>query len=138
MRVPHRRAAALASAAVLLTGLGIAAEVRAAPAPAEEIPAPTARDAEGFEASCRTVVEGSTVTAHCQNPYPTTDRVRLHVECERWWDVDTDSAPVDVGPTAYAQLTARCWKEVKSAWLTHQPAEPLPSKAPPPSPAPGP
>ncbi|MDT9691640.1 hypothetical protein Q5762_25515 [Streptomyces sp. P9(2023)] len=123
MRVPHRRAAALASAVALLAGLAIAAEVRAAPAPTEEAPAPVARDAEDFGASCRTVVAGSQVTAYCQNPYPTTDRVRLHVECDRWWDVDVDSAPVDVRPTDYAQLTGRCWKEVRSAWLTHQPAE---------------
>ncbi|MFJ3583654.1 hypothetical protein ACIPPS_15660 [Streptomyces sp. NPDC090127] len=132
MRVPHRRAAALASAAALLAGFAVAAEVRAAPAPAEESPAPVTRDDENFGASCRTVVEGSRVTAHCQNPFPTTDSVRLHVECARWWDVDTDSAPVDVGPTAYAELTGRCWKEVRSAWLTHQPVEG------PPSPAPGP
>ncbi|MCT4354944.1 hypothetical protein M5362_17585 [Streptomyces sp. Je 1-79] len=127
MRAPHRRVAALASAVALLAGLAVAAEVRAAPAPAEEAPVPTARAPENFGASCRTEIVGSRVVAYCQNPYPTTDRVRLHVECDRWWDVDTDSAPVDVGPTAYAQLTGRCWKEVRSAWLTHQPAEPLPS-----------
>ncbi|MGW6569476.1 hypothetical protein [Streptomyces sp. NPDC054975] len=132
MRVSHRRAAALASAAALLAGLCVAAEVRAAPAPTDETPAPVARDDEEFGASCRTVVDGSHVSAYCQNPYPTTDRVRLHVECDRWWDVDTDSAPVDVGPTAYAQLSGRCWKEVRSAWLTHQPV------GQPPSPAPGP
>ncbi|MEU6983362.1 hypothetical protein ABZ946_08040 [Streptomyces sp. NPDC046324] len=123
MRVPHRRVAVLASAAALLAGLGVAAEVSAAPAPAEEPPGPVVREPENFGASCQTVVEGSRVTAYCQNPYPTTDRVQLHVECDRWWDVDTDSTPVDVGPTAYAQLTGRCWKEVRSAWLTHQPAE---------------
>lgn len=130
MRTPHRRAAALASAAALLAGIAIAAEVRAAPASTEEAPTPAAQETEDFGASCRTVVEGSRVTAYCQNPYPTVDRVRLHVECDRWWDVDTDSAPADVGPAAYVQLTGRCWKEVRSAWLTHQPVEQPP---PPPS-----
>ncbi|MEU8529565.1 MULTISPECIES: hypothetical protein [Streptomyces] len=115
MRAKHRRAVGVSSAAVLLAGTAtVLAEVRAAPAvPAERPPA--------YEASCSTTVEGSRVTAYCHNPYPRTDRVRLHVECEKWWDVDTDSAPVDVGPTAYAELTGRCWKDVRTAWLTHQP-----------------
>ncbi|MET9376710.1 hypothetical protein ABZX98_21605 [Streptomyces sp. NPDC002992] len=126
MRAPHRRAAALASAAALLAGLAVAAEVRAAPPPAEDPPPAVAQEPEDFGASCRTVVEGSRVTAYCHNPYPRTDRVRLHVECDRWWDVDTDSAPVEVGPTVYAQISGRCWKEVRSAWLTHEPAEPAP------------
>ncbi|MCZ0979172.1 hypothetical protein O1L60_08550 [Streptomyces diastatochromogenes] len=119
---------AIASVAVLITGTGVAAEVRAAPAPTEELPAgaPAAGEPQDFEASCRTLVEGSHVTAHCSNPYPRTDRVRLHVECARWWDVDTDSAPVEVGPADYAQVTGRCWKEVRSAWVTHQPADPAP------------
>ncbi|MFJ5934966.1 hypothetical protein AB9128_10765 [Streptomyces cinereoruber] len=128
MRVIRQGFGAFASVAVLLTGVALAAEVRAAPAPAEEpAAAPAAGEPENFGASCRTDVEGSRVTAHCQNPYPRTDRVRLHVECEQWWDVDTDSAPVDVGPADYAQLTGRCWKEVRSAWITHQPADPEPA-----------
>ncbi|MFE9741952.1 hypothetical protein [Streptomyces sp. NPDC006477] len=116
---------AFASVAVLLTGIAVAAEVRAAPTPVDEPPvtAPAAEEPENFGASCHTVVQGSHVTAHCRNPYPETDRVRLHVECERWWDVDSDSAPVDVGPAAHAQVTGRCWKEVRSAWVTHQPAD---------------
>ncbi|MGV9693704.1 hypothetical protein ACWDUX_31910 [Streptomyces sp. NPDC003444] len=128
MRVIRQGFGAFASVAVLLTGVALAAEVRAAPAPAEELAAaPAAGEPENFGASCRTDVEGSRVTAHCQNPYPRTDRVRLHVECAQWWDVDTDSAPVDVGPADYAQLTGRCWKEVRSAWITHQPADPEPA-----------
>ncbi|WP_128976721.1 hypothetical protein [Streptomyces roseicoloratus] len=129
MCAQHHTFAAVASAAALLaglTGLGVAAEVRAAPAPTEDVPAtaPAAAGDEDFGASCRTLVQGSTVTAHCRNPYPRTDRVRLHVECDRWWDVDTDSAPVEVGPADYAQVTGRCWKEVRSAWVTHEPAAP--------------
>ncbi|MFG3344585.1 hypothetical protein ACGF1Z_05925 [Streptomyces sp. NPDC048018] len=132
MRVPRSRAPAFLSTAALLAGLAglaVAAEVRAAPAPAADATAgtvsaaaPAAGPDDTVGASCRTLVQGSLVTAHCQNPYPRTDRVRLHVECDRWWDVDTDSAPVEVGPADYAQVTARCWKEVRSAWITHEPA----------------
>ncbi|WP_443077135.1 hypothetical protein [Streptomyces sp. SP18CS02] len=86
--------------------------------PPAEVPRPAATP---FGASCRTSVQGSHVTAYCHNPFPATDRVQLHVECERWWDIDADSAPVDIGPTAYAELTQRCWKEVDSAWISHRP-----------------
>ncbi|MCB8904909.1 MULTISPECIES: hypothetical protein [unclassified Streptomyces] len=132
MRAIRHGFGAFVSVAVLLTGIAVAAEVRAAPAPAEERPvtAPAAEEPENFGASCRTVVQGSTVTAHCQNPYPRTDRVRLHVECERWWDIDSDSAPVEVGPADYGKITGRCWKEVRSAWITHQPADRAPDPTP--------
>ncbi|MFF5916735.1 hypothetical protein ACFY8C_00110 [Streptomyces flavochromogenes] len=132
MRAIRHGLGAFVSVAVLLTGIAVAAEVRAAPAPAEELPvtAPAAEEPENFGASCRTVVQGSTVTAHCQNPYPRTDRIRLHVECERWWDVDSDSAPVEVGPADYGTITGRCWKEVRSAWITHQPADQAPDPTP--------
>ncbi|MBD0709916.1 MULTISPECIES: hypothetical protein [unclassified Streptomyces] len=120
------------SAAVLFTAIAVSAEVRASPGPAEDLPATsrTSGETEDFGASCRTLVQGSRVTAYCQNPYPLADRVRLHVECERWWDVDADSAPVEVAPADYAQLGGRCWKEVRSAWITHQPADRPPSPAP--------
>ncbi|MFF4174143.1 hypothetical protein [Streptomyces sp. NPDC001744] len=133
MHVVRHGIGAFVSVAVLLTGA--VAEVRAA-----TVPAVAAEEPEDFGASCRTDVEGSRVTAHCQNPYPRTDRVRLHVECARWWDVDTDSAPVDVAPADYARIAGRCWKEVRSAWITHQPADPAPAPGPPrgPAPAPGP
>lgn len=139
MRAIRHGFGAIASVAVLVTGTAVAAEVRAAPAPAEERPAtaPAAEEPENFGASCRTVVEGSRVTAHCSNPYPRTDRIRLHVECDRWWDVDSDSAPVEVGPADYARVTGRCWKEVRSAWITHQPADPAPAPAPGPLPVRG-
>jgi hypothetical protein len=76
-----------------------------------------------YEADCRTVIEGSRATAYCHNPYPSIDRVRLHVECERWWDIDADSAPVEVGPADYAELTDRCWKEIGAVWVSHQPLQ---------------
>lgn len=75
-----------------------------------------------FGAACRTVVRGSHVVAYCHNPYVDTDRVRLHIECARWWDIDTDSAPVDAGPAMTVRLTGRCWKDVESVWVSHQKA----------------
>lgn len=75
-----------------------------------------------FGASCRTTVRGSHVVAYCHNPYVDTDRVRLHIECDRWWDIDTDSAPVDAGPALTVRLTGRCWKEIRSVWISHQKA----------------
>ena len=75
-----------------------------------------------FGAECRTTVRGSHVVAHCHNPYVDTDRVRLHIECARWWDLDTDGAPVDAGPAMTVRLTGRCWKDVGSAWVSHQKA----------------
>jgi hypothetical protein len=75
-----------------------------------------------YEADCRTEINGSRAYAYCHNPYPSIDVVRLHVECERWWDLDMDSAPAVVGPAEYVELTDRCWKEVRAVWITHQPA----------------
>ncbi|WP_436849271.1 hypothetical protein [Streptomyces atriruber] len=73
-----------------------------------------------FGSECRTGVAGSQVVAYCHNPYPETDRVRLHVECDQWWDIDTDSRPVEAGPAMTVRLTGRCWKEVRSVWVSHQ------------------
>ncbi|MGW1724014.1 hypothetical protein ACWCQK_13910 [Streptomyces sp. NPDC002306] len=76
--------------------------------------------AQQFGADCRTTVSGSHVVAYCHNPYADADRVTLHVECDRWWDLDTDGAPVDTGPAVTVRLTGRCWKEVRSVWISHQ------------------
>jgi hypothetical protein len=73
-----------------------------------------------FGATCRSKVTGSRVTAYCHNPYPDVDRVRLHIECDRWWDVDSDGAPVEAGPAQTVRLQGRCWKEVRSVWVSHQ------------------
>ncbi|MFE1195426.1 hypothetical protein ACFW6E_21970 [Streptomyces olivaceoviridis] len=73
-----------------------------------------------FGASCRTAVRGSHVVTYCHNPYVDNDRVRLHIECDRWWDIDTDSAPVDAGAAMTVRLSGRCWKEVRSVWISHQ------------------
>ncbi|GAA3036540.1 hypothetical protein [Streptomyces glomeratus] len=72
-----------------------------------------------FGADCRVRVTGTDVVAHCHNPYPRTDHVSLHIECDPWWDLDTDTAPVDVGPAMTVRLTGRCWARVRSAWVGH-------------------
>lgn len=80
----------------------------------------TARRGELFGADCDTVIHGSQVSAYCHNAYPETDLVRLHVECDRWWDVDGDGVAVAVGPAGRTELAGRCWKEVRSAWVSHR------------------
>lgn len=76
---------------------------------------------EPFGAECRTVVTGSDVVSYCHNAYAAVDHLRLHVECDRWWDIDTDSAVVEAGPARTVRLSGRCWDEVRSAWVSHQP-----------------
>ncbi|MFD0268437.1 hypothetical protein ACFVGY_17970 [Streptomyces sp. NPDC127106] len=105
------------------SGSGAAAPAVAEPAevPAEPtVRATPTRAAELFGADCDTVIEGSLVTAYCHNSYPRTDLVRLHVECDRWWDLDGDGNAVAVGPAGRAELVGRCWKEVRSTWVSHQ------------------
>ena len=48
--------------------------------------------------------------------------VSLHIECDRWWDIDSDGAPVEAGPAQTVRLTGRCWKEVRSVWVSHRKA----------------
>ncbi|MBT2451771.1 hypothetical protein J7F03_32855 [Streptomyces sp. ISL-43] len=132
------RAVSLLVTSVVLTGLLIPGAVAQSgdtgPAPGPEAPAvvdldripaeppvpapPLARDL--FGADCDTRIAGSQVVAYCHNSYPQTDLVRLHVECDRWWDVDGDGAAVAVHPAGRVELTSRCWKEVRSAWVSHQ------------------
>jgi hypothetical protein len=84
------------------------------------VPAAEAEPPELFGAACRIRVTGSEVTVYCHNPYPETDRVSLHVECARWWDLDSDGSSVDAEPAQTVRLTARCWKEVDSVWVSHR------------------
>ncbi|MEU5044459.1 MULTISPECIES: hypothetical protein [Streptomyces] len=88
--------------------------------PHTRVAAREAAPPEPFGASCRSQVTGSRVTAYCHNPYPRTDGVRLHIECARWWDLDTDGAEVGAGPAQTVRLTGRCWKEVRSVWVSHR------------------
>ncbi|MEH0422235.1 hypothetical protein [Streptomyces sp. B21-083] len=75
---------------------------------------------EPFGSTCYTRVTGSKVTAYCHNPYVAADRVWLHIECDRWWDLDSDGSAVEAGPAQTVRLTGRCWKEVRSVWVSHQ------------------
>jgi hypothetical protein len=77
-------------------------------------------DPQPFGSDCRVRVTGTHVVAYCHNPYPDTDHVSLHIECDPWWDLDTDTAPVEAGPAATVRLTGRCWETVRSAWVGHQ------------------
>ncbi|MGI5399888.1 hypothetical protein ACQEVG_10625 [Streptomyces sp. CA-135486] len=115
MRPTWRYASVLAAVTVTLWTAPLAASQQHRDKPKPE------PKAQAFEADCRTVIDGSRATAYCHNPYPATDRVQLHIECGRWWDIDVDSAPVDIAPAGYAELTDRCWKEISSVWISHQP-----------------
>jgi hypothetical protein len=113
------RSAPVLAALVLLVALPADAASQTSHHP---VKGPHARvpDKRPFGASCRTAVHGSHVTAYCHNPYPETDRVSLHVECDRWWDVDSDGARVGAGPAETVRLTGRCWKEIRSVWVSHE------------------
>ncbi|MGC5035922.1 hypothetical protein ACPXCS_29620 [Streptomyces sp. DT190] len=113
MRLSRRTASlSLAVALVLIPAYEAVSHAR--------VPAGDQKPAEPFGAACRIRVTGSTVTAYCHNPYPEPDRVSLHVECARWWDIDTDSAPVATAPAQTVRLTGRCWKEVDEVWISHR------------------
>ncbi|MFD3542730.1 hypothetical protein ACFWUQ_25015 [Streptomyces sp. NPDC058662] len=141
MRAKPSRAASLLVTSVVLTGLltpgAVAQPAGEEPAPGPEAAAPAVVDLADipaeppvrparpprrdlFGADCDTVVDGSRVTAYCHNSYPETDLVRLHIECDRWWDVDGDGVAVPVGPAGRTELTGRCWKEVRAVWVSHQ------------------
>ncbi|MGW0559283.1 hypothetical protein ACWDZ4_01300 [Streptomyces sp. NPDC003016] len=117
MRPSNRRAAAGVLSLAALAGLAAPALAERAADPGRQTPEETVSALSG--STCWTTVEGSRVVAYCHNPYPETDLVRLHTECERWWDLDADGAPVEVGPAQTVRLTDRCWKEVRAAWVSH-------------------
>ncbi|MZD08148.1 hypothetical protein GTW43_24125 [Streptomyces sp. SID5785] len=73
-------------------------------------------------AGCRVRIVGSDAVATCHNPYPAVDRVALHVECAQWWDIDRDTKPRAVGPAETVRIAGRCWKDVRSAWVSHRQA----------------
>ncbi|WP_443046233.1 hypothetical protein [Streptomyces sp. NBC_00335] len=140
MRARRSRAVSLLITSVVLTGFllpgAVAQDEGPAPAPGTDVQAPAVVDLaqipaeppvrparparELFGADCDTEINGSQVVAFCHNGYPQTDLVRLHVECDRWWDVDGDGAAVAIGPAGRVELSGRCWKEVRSAWVSHQ------------------
>ncbi|MGW0736128.1 hypothetical protein [Streptomyces sp. NPDC002851] len=123
MRRPRSVVAALAGCAALLAALSsslpseaLTARPRAADGPREQA---EENRPKPFGAQCRTTVQGTRVVAYCHNPYPETDWLTLHVECARWWDIDSDGARVAVGPAMTVRLDGRCWKEVGAAWVSH-------------------
>lgn len=120
MRGTRHRTRSLLAASTAVAGLLVPGALYAAGhVGAAGSGAPPAPDPEPSGAECRTSLQGSRVIAYCHNPYPSTDRVQLHTDCARWWDIDADSTPVDVGPGRTVRLDGRCWKEVGSAWVTH-------------------
>ncbi|MEV6649493.1 hypothetical protein [Streptomyces sp. NPDC051219] len=133
MRPRRSRAVSLLLTSVVLSGLPVPATTAQAVTGAHVLttakaggaapPSGRTPEPERFGAECRTMIDGSRVSAFCHNPYPETDLVRLHVECDRWWDIDGDSAPVVIGPAGYAELSDRCWKEIRAVWISHQPPE---------------
>lgn len=118
MRLSHSLASATAALAAVVIVLSLPYPARSHARVTDDQPAPHL-----FGADCRTTVSGSHVVVHCHNPYVDTDRVSLHIECDRWWDLDTDDDPVEVGPAMTVRLTGRCWKDVRSAWVSHQKAD---------------
>lgn len=120
-----RRLASTTVAVALVVPVSCAAMAHARVHPAGVNPDRAAATGSGepeepFGSACRIRVTGSQVTAYCHNPYPRTDSVSLHVECTRWWDLDSDGTPVKAGPAQTVRLTGRCWKEVESVWVSHQ------------------
>jgi hypothetical protein len=115
VRLSHRFAPVIAAVTLVMT-----LPYDAMPHARVEVEQEKADEPQPFGARCRTSVIGSHVVAYCHNPYVETDRVRLHIECARWWDIDSDSAPVDNGAATTVRLTGRCWKEIRSAWVSHQ------------------
>ncbi|MFJ9036611.1 hypothetical protein ACIRF8_08465 [Streptomyces sp. NPDC102406] len=117
MRLPRRIAPALTALTLL-----VALPCDAASQPAADRAPARVGDAERdpFGAGCRVRVAGGTAaSAVCHNPYPAVDEVALHIECDPWWDIDTDTAPVEVGPAETVRLEGRCWKNVRTAWVSH-------------------
>ncbi|MFB7932551.1 hypothetical protein ACFC4C_25960 [Streptomyces sp. NPDC056039] len=115
MRLSRRTASLSVAVALVLTLAYEAVPHARVPADDDE-----RERAAPFGAACRIRVHDSRVTAYCHNPYPEPDRVSLHVECARWWDIDTDSSPVEAGPAQTVRLKGRCWKEVDAAWVSHR------------------
>ncbi|MET9296356.1 hypothetical protein [Streptomyces sp. NPDC003077] len=127
-----RRAAVLVSGLVASAAFVACGTVTAAPAPSAASTsyatpvtsvlvraAPLPPSDEPLRAWCRTGVRGSTGSAECFNPNASVDRVRLHVECRRWYDPDVDTAAERIGPAGHASLSGRCWHEVDDVWISH-------------------
>ncbi|MFG2893183.1 hypothetical protein [Streptomyces sp. NPDC048248] len=115
MPVSRRRTAALTITLAALAGV-TAPAARAVPPVGSDDPQ------EVPHAQCRTTVVRSTATATCFNPHGNISRVRLHIECKRWYDPDVDSLAEAVGPAQRVTLSGRCWQEIEDIWVSHDPA----------------
>ncbi|MEV6166342.1 hypothetical protein AB0L71_31370 [Streptomyces sp. NPDC052052] len=120
MHSVRRRARVLLAASLAVAGILVPLGIFLAGRTGTGASAPAAPSPDPSGSECRTSIRGSRVVAYCHNPFPSTDRVQLHTECRRWWDIDADAAPVDVGPGKTVRLDDRCWKEVGSVWITHR------------------
>ena len=118
MRLPHRIAQGL-TAVVLLVALPYDASSAPVEKPHHARVAAQQRP-ELFGADCRIAVDATRVTASCHNPYPAVDEVALHIECDPWWDIDVDTRPKPAGPAETVRMAGRCWKGVRTAWVTHR------------------
>ncbi|WP_044364551.1 hypothetical protein [Streptomyces natalensis] len=113
MPASRRRTAALTLALAALLG-ATASAARAVPPPAADDPQDIPR------AQCRTAVAGSTATARCFNPNGNLSRIRLHIECRRWYDPDVDTRAAPDGPAQQITLTGHCWQEIAEAWVSQE------------------
>ncbi|MET9498990.1 hypothetical protein [Streptomyces sp. NPDC006552] len=121
MLLSHRRTAPALAALALL--LALPCDAASDTARNRGYPHASENRRELFGSGCRVLVHGTRASATCTNPYPAVDRIALHVECDPWWDIDTDTAPAEVGPAETVRLDGRCWKTVRTAWVSHRKAE---------------
>ncbi|WP_432096821.1 hypothetical protein [Streptomyces sp. bgisy100] len=127
MRVLRRAAAAVLVLSAAVISPSSAAAIAAPDTGTSRTPRPARPDPgrepwPPYRAECRTRIEGSRAVVACHNPYPESDLVQLHIECDRWWDPDVDGKPVDVGPARTVELADRCWMDIRAVWVTHTPA----------------
>lgn len=123
MRLPHHIAPGLA-ALILLVAVPYDAmsDTAGRPHHARVATKKSEKKPELFGAACRVEVERAEAAVSCHNPYPGLDLVALHIECDPWWDIDTDSKPVAVHPAETVWLRGRCWKKIRTAWVSHRKA----------------
>lgn len=111
---PRQRTSALA---LTFTGLLLAAAAPAATAAASGPPG----GGTPLRPQCRTVVHGSTGTAHCFNPHATLARVTLHLTCRHAHDPDVHTPAVRVGPAQQVTIAARCRDGIARLWVSDGP-----------------
>ncbi|MGW2634195.1 hypothetical protein ACWC2K_33435 [Streptomyces chattanoogensis] len=113
MPVSRRRTALLTLALTALLAATASAARAVPPDPDDPREVPRAR--------CRTAVVGSTGVARCFNPNGTISRIRLHIECGRWYDPDVDTRAAAVGPAERITVTGHCWQEIEDLWVSQEP-----------------